>query len=125
MEADPSRSLILRDLEGFAQHLNEHQLDLIAQIESHLRAVHHAMLRIGGLRAARHRVGPELSNGERRTALFGLADEISAIEAQLELQADTCREMHAIVRRMQEGASDLRLMAERLKLSADHASEEA
>jgi hypothetical protein len=83
------------------------------------------MRRIGILRDARHRVGPELSNGERRATLNGLADEIGAIEAQLELQEDTCREMHAIVRRMQEGVSDLRLMAERLKLSADHTSEEA
>jgi hypothetical protein len=125
MEGASSRPEILRDLEGLAEHLNAHQVELIAQIERHLRAVHHTMLRIGTLRDARHRVGPELLNGDRRAALTGLADEIGAIEDQLELQEDTCREMHAIVMRMQEGASDLRLMAERLKLQADDASEEA
>jgi hypothetical protein len=121
MTDNTSRPQILRDLERLAEFLNAHQLDLIAQIEGHLRAVHHTMRRISTLRDAGHRVGPELSNGERRTALFGLGDEISEIEANLQLQADTCREMHGIVTRMQEGASDLRLMAERLKLSADEA----
>ena len=105
---------ILRNLEDRAEQLTAHQLDLIAQIEGHLRAVHHTMRRIGTLRAARYRDGPGLTNGERRMALSGLASEIEAIEAQLELQEDTCREMQAIIRSMQEGAADLRLIAQRL-----------
>ena len=125
MGDDPSRTQILGSLEVLAEYLTAHQLDLIAQIEGHLGAVHHTLRRINTLRAARHRVGPELSNGERRAALIDLADQIGAIETQLEHQEDTCRAMHAIIRRMQEGAADLRLIAERLKAEAHDASEGA
>jgi len=97
-------------LEGFAEQLTAHQIELIAQIEGHLRAVHHTMRRIGTLRTVRQSVGPELSNGERREVLARLAEELAAIERQLESEEDTCRAMHMIVRRMQEGMADLRMI---------------
>jgi hypothetical protein len=97
MANEPCRTQSVHMLEEQAEHLNADQLDLIAQIERHLRAVQLTMRRIGTLRDARHRVGPELSDGERCAALTGLADEIGVIETNLELQEDSCREMHAIV----------------------------
>jgi hypothetical protein len=115
MGNDPSRLQILADLEGCAEQLTERHDALIAQIESQLRAVHHTLHRIGTLRSARHRVGPELSDSARHTAVAGLTDEIIAIEAHLEEQEDTCRAMHAMIRKMYEGVSDLRLLAARLK----------
>jgi len=100
-------------LERFAEQLTAHQVELIAQIEGHLRAVHHTMRRIETLRTVRQRVGRELSNGERRDVLARLADEVAAIERQLETEEDTCRAMHVIIRRMQEGMGDLRLITRR------------
>ena len=115
MANELSRASVIQRLEEQAELLNAHQLDLVAQIETHLRAVHQTMRRISSLRSSRHRVGRELTNGEKRATLDALAGEIEAIENQINLQQDTCREMQTIVHRMQEAAGDLRLIALRLR----------
>ena len=121
----PSRDTILVGLEQQAEELNAHQLDLIAQIEAHLRAVHHTMRRIGALRSARHRVGPELSNGERRMALDDLSAQIHDIEEQLKVQEETCRSMHELVRKMLNAAWALKIVAARLTCKTDEPSASA
>jgi hypothetical protein len=48
-----------------AEVLVAYQLDLLARIEHQLRSVHKTMRQIEKLRSSQHRVGPELSNGQR------------------------------------------------------------
>jgi ribosomal 50S subunit-associated protein YjgA (DUF615 family) len=83
-----------------AEFLVLEQLDLLAQVEAQLRAVHHTMRRIEKLRAAKHRVGPELSEGLRRETLHGLTAELEALDAQLATQHSCCHEMLHTVERM-------------------------
>jgi hypothetical protein len=52
-----------------ADMLAVYQVDLLAQVERQVRAVHHTMRHIEKLRSARTRVGPELSNGQRDEVL--------------------------------------------------------
>ena len=121
MGEESSRAKILRRLEDRAERLAVHQLDLMAQIDAHFRAARHIMRRIGMLRPGRLRAGPRLTIGLRRAVLSELENEIGEIESQLELQEDTCRKMHRIIRWMQEGAADLQLIqliAERLELNS-------
>jgi len=114
MANEASKATILRGLEDQADLLNAYQVDLVAQIEAHLRAVHHTMRRISSVRAARYRIGPELSNGERVEALKDLASEMTEIQSQINIQAKTCDHMGQLVVQMQETAVHLRRMAQKL-----------
>jgi len=92
-----------RELEGFerdAEALVAHQLDLIAQLERQLRAVHRTMRQIERLRKANVRVGPELSNGQKFDTLNDLTDELAAIAQELNTQHESCVEMQATIDHM-------------------------
>ena len=91
-----------RELEEMAEWLALEQLDLLAQVEAQLRAVHHTMRGIEKLRGAKKRIGPELSNGERGSVLQGLADEMAHLDEQLTTQAVCCHAMLATVMKMQK-----------------------
>jgi chaperonin cofactor prefoldin len=100
-----------RELKGFerdAEALVAHQLDLIAQLERQLRAVHRTMRQIEKLRTANRRVGPELSNGEKSETLNHLTDELSAIDDELNTQHESCAEMKATIDHMRARLSAIR-----------------
>jgi chaperonin cofactor prefoldin len=96
-----------------------HQLDLVAQLERQLRAVHRTMRQIEQLRNAKGRVGRELSNGEKATTLNHLTDELTAIDQELNTQHESCREMQSTVDKMRA-----RLRAMRRASPADASSGE-
>ena len=106
-----SRDRLLAVLEQQAEVLATYQIDLLAELERQIRAVHHTMRHIERLRAARLRVGPELTNGQRTETLVSLAGEISALDAQVETQHECCRDMSTLIRKMQQGTRALRLHA--------------
>jgi hypothetical protein len=101
VEHDRVRAAGIKAFEAEAEKIVVHQLDLVAQLEAQLRAVHHTMRSIEKMRAARYRVGRELTNGERGTALTTLAAEIHAIDEELRVQHQSCLDMQRSVREMQ------------------------
>jgi len=96
------RTRDLEALETDAEVLVAHQLDLVAQLERQLRAVHRTMRWIEQLRRAkRRRAGSvTLSNGERNHTLEHLTGELTSIDAELETQHELCLEMQATVEEM-------------------------
>ena len=79
-----------QQLEGFereAEALAVYQLDLLAQLERQLRAVHHTMRHIEKLRSVKHRIGTELSDNERGDELVTLSREIAELEIHFEIVA--------------------------------------
>ena len=68
------KSEIILDFEDDAEVLFVQHLDLLAQLEAQLRAVHHTMRRIERLRGGSRRVGPELANGERESILTRIGE---------------------------------------------------
>jgi uncharacterized coiled-coil protein SlyX len=102
MDQESVRRATLRALEADAELLVLHQLDLLAQVEAQVRAVHHTMRRIETLRAAKLRGEPELNNGQREDVLRGLMKELESIDAQVAVQHTSCVEMQQAVERMRE-----------------------
>ena len=107
-EHDRVRAAGIKAFEAEAEKIVVHQLDLVAQLEAQLRAVHHTMRAIEKMRAARYRVGRELSNGERATTLTMLAGEIQAIDEELRVQHQSCLDMQRSIREMQARLAALR-----------------
>jgi hypothetical protein len=102
-------------LDAEAEVLALFQLDLLAQVEAQVRAVHHLMRRLGQLRARRPgQTMVALSNGERSDLMVALADELTAIEAQLGVQQVCCDDMHETIARMQERLPVLKRIASQL-----------
>jgi len=112
--AGDTRASILHALERDAELLVVHQLDLVAQIEAQLRAVHHAMRRIERLRSARLRVGAELSNGGREAMLTGLSAEVAELDKHLSEEHQCCRVMQETITHMQERLAALKQTATQL-----------
>ena len=98
MASDAVRTRSL--LEQEAEYLVVSQLDLLAQLEYQLRAVHQTMRRIETLRGAKNRVGPELSNGETIDTLDHLTKELTAIDIELQTQHESCQTMLGTVAKM-------------------------
>ena len=97
--------------ESEAELLVNYQLDLIAQLESQLRAIHHTMRHIEKLRGAKHRVGPKLSNLQRGDTLLHLSEDLSSLDGQLSLQHQSCQHMQEIIEAMQMRLRELRQRA--------------
>jgi hypothetical protein len=109
MDSDGSdRKTQLRRFEVEAEMLALHQLDLIAQLELQLGAVHHTMRHIEKLRSRRSRAGSELTNGERGNELDRLASEIHALERQVETQRLSCQNMQHTIETMQKRLEGMR-----------------
>jgi len=98
--ADQAKRYPVVAFEADAEFLVLEQLDLLAQVESQLRAVHHTMRRIEKLRTAKHRVGPELSDGVRGDTLEGLSAELEALDSHLASQHSCCLHMLNTVDKM-------------------------
>jgi chromosome segregation ATPase len=112
--SDPNRQSEIRAFEEEAEVLAAYQLDLLAQLERQLRAVHHTMRRIERLRSPDHRVGPELSNGQRLATLRDLSDEIADLESHIKIEHECCDEMLATIAQMRERITHLRTRASRV-----------
>lgn len=95
-------------LEQDAEMLAVYQLDLLADVERQLRAAHQTMRHIEKLRGLKHRIGPELSNGQRENTLTSLDQEISALESHLEIEHSCCADMHATITKMRDRMAELR-----------------
>jgi hypothetical protein len=104
-----------RNLENEAEMLVVYQLDLLAQVEAQVRAVHHLMRRLNQLRTRNPgQAGVALSNGERSDTMAGLAGEMEAIEKQLSVQQNCCDDMQTTIARMQERLPVLKKVAAQL-----------
>jgi hypothetical protein len=102
-------------LETEAEVLVVYQLDLLAQVEAQVRAVHHLMRRLNQLRARTPRQpGVALSNGDRSDTMAGLAAEVEAIGKQLSVQQECCGDMQTTIARMQERLPVLKKVAAQL-----------
>jgi chaperonin cofactor prefoldin len=118
------------DFEDDAEVLFVQHLDLLAQLEAQLRAVHHTMRRIERLRGDSRRVGPELANGERESIVLGLAKEIDELDLNVAIEHECCRAMHTTIGEMQQRVATLKRLSTRLRETrelpaqddADHAS---
>ncbi len=108
MDDRAHRSREIRTLEQEAEVLVTYQIDLLAQLERQIRAVHHTMRHIEKLRATKHRVGPKLSNGEREDTLAYLADEIADLDTHITAEHDCCGEMQVTISQMRERVAALR-----------------
>src|SRR5947209_6410952 len=104
----PGRDRQVRSFEPDAEKLVVYQLDLLAQLEQQLRAVHHTMRHIEKLRSVKHRVGPELSNGERGDELVTLSDEVAQLDVHFQSEHECCTEMQITIAHMQNLLADLR-----------------
>lgn len=98
----------LHSFEEQAEVLVVHQLDLLAQLESQMRAVRKTLKQIENLRSAKHRVGRELTNGERRETLTTLSAELDDIDAELNTQHECCNEMQRCIQDMRQCLGSLR-----------------
>ena len=95
-------------VEREAEYLVAWQLDLLAQLEHQLRAVHHTMRQIERLRTAKARVGDELSNGQKIDTLDHLTEELGAIDDELRTQHESCQLMLGTVEKMRGRLREIR-----------------
>src|SRR5687767_5833944 len=98
----------IRTFEQEAELLVVYQTDLIAQIENQLRRVRHTIRLLEKLRAAQHRVGPELTNSQRRETLDLLSDEWTALESLLATQHESCADIQKTIAQMRERLTGLK-----------------
>jgi len=113
MADDTFRDSQIREFEKEAELLVVYQLDLLAQIESALRAVRRTMSGIEKLRNVNSRVGPELSNGERKEVLGTLKQELDDLDDQLLVQHQSTGEMQATIEKMQTRLAAVKRAAEK------------
>ena len=103
--------VVLAALEQQAEVLATYQIDLLAELERQIRAVHHTMRHIEKLRAAKVRVGPALTNGQRTDTLESLADEMIALDSQVATQHQCCADMLTLITKMRRRTATLRKQA--------------
>jgi hypothetical protein len=121
--ADEARKSVILDFEHDAEVLFVQHLDLLAQLESQLRAVHHTMRGIERLRGGSRRVTPEVTNGERETILLRLAKEIDDLDRQVAIEHECCRAMHMTIVGLQQAVATLkRLATDRLQNTREPAA---
>ena len=106
---------VRRIVEGEAEVLVAYQLDLLAQLERQLRAVHRTMRQIEKLRSAKaRREGAAVSSGEKH-ALEHLTHEVEAIEEELSTQHESCQLMLETVETMRGRLRQLRQSSSRTR----------
>jgi hypothetical protein len=107
-------------VEGEAEVLVAYQLDLLAQLECQLRAVHRTMRQIEKLRSAKaRREGATPSNGEKLDALELLTREVEAIDRELATQHESCGLMLETVETMRGRLRQLRQSSARTRKASD------
>ena len=113
------RAAQYRVFEREAELLVAYQLDLIAQLERQLRAIHRTMRQIEKLRGGEHHVGPPLSNGQKVETLSQLSDELGVIDQELATQHESCVDMQTTIDQMRAQLKALRQSTTRGKDSDD------
>jgi prefoldin subunit 5 len=108
MHQDNHRDNQIRAFEEEAEALATYQLDLLAQLERQIRAVHNTMRYIEKLRGSTHRVGPELSNGQREDTLAHLSAAIADLDSHIGSEHECCGDMQATIAQMRERITELR-----------------
>jgi Ni2+-binding GTPase involved in maturation of urease and hydrogenase len=103
MGSVPSHKLTTFEQE--AELLVVDQLDLLAQLERQLRAVHRTMRQIEQLRRGK---SLELSSGQKSRALDHLTEELGAIDHELNTQHESCQQMLSTVEKMRGRLRQLR-----------------
>jgi hypothetical protein len=116
---DEKRKDTVLDFEADAEVLFAQHLDLLAQMEAELRAVHHTMRHIERLRGPRFRVGPELLNGEREIILTEVSRELQELDRQISVEHDCCGQMHTTIADMKERVAILKRLAVRARDAQD------
>jgi hypothetical protein len=88
-------------------------LDLLAQLERQLRAVHQTMRHIDKLRNLKRRVEPvaPLSADQSETASTSLDEDIEALDSHLHVEHSCCSHMRDTIIKMQSRVADLRRRA--------------
>jgi hypothetical protein len=102
------RARDLQVLEQDAEMLVVFQLDLLADVERQVRAVHQTMRHIERLRGVRPRVGPELSDAQRNDTLSNLEAEIAALEEHFAIEQACCSDMHTTIKKMRDRLAEMR-----------------
>lgn len=105
------RAVSIAAVEKTAEVLSVHQIDLLSQLESQLRAARHTIVAVNRLRDKAHRVGPEPTNGQRSDMLIALSDEVTAIDQNLLVQHQTCLDQQRLIREMQARLTALKVRA--------------
>src|SRR4051812_21898172 len=116
LRMDPMVSGATRlELEREAEILAAYQLDLLAQVEVQVRAVHGLMRCLEQLRVRKPgQTTVELANGQRADTIGELSTEMAGIERQLRLQQQCCAEMQATIARMEHRLPVLKTAVVRL-----------
>jgi hypothetical protein len=122
--AENIRQSIIHDFEDDAEVLFVQHLDLLAQLEMQLRAVHHTMHAIERLRGGSRRVGPELANGERENILLGLGREIDELDRQIGIEQQCCRAMQTTISVLQQRVATLKRLTARLRETREPSAQE-
>jgi hypothetical protein len=88
-------------------------LDLLAQLERQLRALHQTMRHIDKLRNLKRRVDPPapLSPDQSPAAATSLDGEIDALDSHLHVEHSCCSHMRDTIIKMQSRVADLRRRA--------------
>ena len=125
MSDESPRAVQISAFEEEAEALATYQLDLLAHLERQIRAVHHTMRHIEKLRSLQHRVGPELSNGQREQTLGHLADEVTDLDAHITTEHECCADMQSTIAHMRERISRLRVRVAGSNRTADGSQSQA
>jgi hypothetical protein len=110
---------VIRDFEREAEVLVVHHLDLLAQMEAQLRAVHKTMRRIHGMRAKEFRGGPELTNGQRAATLSDLSGALAGIDHNLQEEHECCEDVQQTIKKMQAHLTRLKQLAHHVNVLPD------
>jgi hypothetical protein len=102
MTHDDTSDRRIQAFEQEAEVLLAYELDLLAHLESQLRATDQMIRRIHTLRTAENRVGPELSNGQRGNTVAHLSTELDRLVDQLKIQWHLCAGMHTTIDAMEQ-----------------------
>ncbi len=96
-----------------AEMLAVSHLDLLAQLERQLRAVHQTMRYIDKLRNLKRRVEPAAPSSpeESQAAATRLDEDIEALDSHLHVEHSCCSHMRDTIIKMQSRVADLRRRA--------------
>jgi hypothetical protein len=95
-----------------AEMLAVSHLDLLAQLERQLRAVHQTMRYIDKLRNLKRRVEPAaLPSEPSQSAATSLDEDIDALDSHLHVEHSCCSHMRDTIIKMQSCVADLRRRA--------------
>ena len=108
----------LKGFEQDAEALVVYQTDVIAQIESQLRAARETIRMVQRLRGVPHRNGPELTDNQREDTLESLAKEWRELDRQLDTQHECCLEIQNTIAKMRKRLGEMRTLAGRVRPSA-------